>query len=54
MNVIKEYLGATNLVRNPYRNFSFLEIYKKEVLKTTINHFNNYPLLGEKAESLHK
>lgn len=54
INVIKEYLATTNVVRNPYRNFYSLEIYKKETLKTIINHFNNYPLLGEKAESLHK
>ena len=54
MNVIKEYLATTNAVRNPYRNFYSLEIYKKETLKTIRNHFNNYPLLGEKAESLHK
>lgn len=54
INVIKEYLATTNVVRNPYRNFYFLEIYKKETLKTILNHFNNYPLLGEKSESLHK
>lgn len=54
MNVIKQYLGATNIVRNPYRNFYYLEIYKKETIKTIINHFNNYPLLGEKAESFQK
>ena len=54
MNVIKKYLTTTNVVRNPYRNFYSLEIYKKETLKTFINHFNNYPLLGEKAESLQK
>ena len=54
INVIKEYLGATNLVRNPYRNFYCIEIYKKETLKTIMNHFNNYPLLGEKGESFHK
>ena len=54
INVIKEYLATTNVVINPYRNFYSLEIYKKETLKTIRNHFNNYPLLGEKAESLHK
>jgi LAGLIDADG endonuclease len=53
INVIKQYLGATNIVRNSYRNFYFLEIYKKETIKAIINHFNNYPLLGEKAESFH-
>ena len=51
INVIKNYLGSTNIIRNPYNNFYSLEIYKKETIKTVINHFNNYPLLGEKAES---
>lgn len=54
INVIKEYLASTNVVRNPYHNFYSLIIYKKETLKTIINHFNNYPLLGEKAEFFHK
>ena len=54
MNAIKQFLGATNIVRNPYQNFYFLEIYKKETLKRVINHFNGYPLLGEKAESFQK
>ena len=30
------------------------EIYKKETLINIINHFNYYPLLGEKANSLQK
>jgi len=54
MNAIKQFLGTTNIVRNPYRNFYLIEIYKKETLKRIINHFNNYPLLGEKAESFQK
>ena len=54
MNIIKEYLKATNLVRNPYRNFYCLEIYKKETLKFIINHIKNNPLLGEKTESFHR
>ena len=54
MNAIKQFLGTTNTVRNPSRNFYSLEIYKKETLKKIINHFNNYPLLGEKAESFQK
>ena len=32
INIIKKYLGATNIVRNPHRNFYSLEIYKKETL----------------------
>jgi hypothetical protein len=51
INTIKQFLGVTNMVRNPYPNFYSLEIYKKEILKNIIIHFNNYPLLGEKAES---
>jgi hypothetical protein len=54
MNAIKQFLGTTNMVRNPYRNFYSLEIYKKETLQKIINHFNDYPLLGQKAESLQK
>lgn len=54
INAIKQFFGATNAVRNPYSNFYSIEIYKKETLKFLLNHFNNYPLLGEKAESLQK
>jgi hypothetical protein len=52
INIIKEYLGSTNIIRNPSPDFYSLEIYNKKTLKTIINHFNNYPLLGEKAEYL--
>jgi hypothetical protein len=52
INAIKQIFGALNEVRNPSRNFYSIEIYRKETLKNIINHFNNYPLLGEKAESL--
>jgi len=54
MNVIKEYINTTNIIRNPYRNFYILEIYKKETLKFVINHIKVYPLLGEKAKSFNK
>ena len=54
IEAIKQFLNASNKVRNPYRNFYSIEIYKKEILKTFLNHFKNYPLLGEKAESLKK
>ena len=50
INRIKEYTKSTNSIRNG--KFYSLEIYKKETLKQIINHFNYYPLLGEKAESL--
>jgi hypothetical protein len=52
INEIKQFFGASNKVRNPYANFYSLEIYKKEILNKIINHCNNFPLLGQKAESL--
>jgi LAGLIDADG endonuclease/Cytochrome C and Quinol oxidase polypeptide I len=54
INGIKNFFNTTNTVRNSYSNFYLLEIYKKETLKHIFTHFNNYPLLGEKAESLIK
>ena len=54
IEAIKEYFEVTNKVRNPYGKFYFLEIYKKEVLLKIITHCTNYPLLGEKLESLKK
>ena len=52
INKIKEYTKSTNIVRNTNGKFYSLEIYRKETLKQIINHFNYYPLLGKKAESL--
>jgi hypothetical protein len=54
INAIKEYFEVTNKIRNPYGKFYFLEVYKKEVLLKIISHCTNYPLLGEKLESLKK
>lgn len=54
IEAIKQYFEASNKVRNPYDNFYFLEVYKKEVLAKIAGHCTNYPLLGEKLESLKK
>lgn len=54
INKIKQYFDITNKVRNPYGNFYIIEVYKKESLLRIINHFINYPLLGEKNVSLQK
>jgi hypothetical protein len=54
LNVIKQYLNTTNIVRNPYVNFYSIEIYKKEVLNTIFEHFHNFPLLGEKLNSFNE
>lgn len=54
IEAIKLYFEGTNNIRNPYGKFYVIEIYKKEVLLKIIFHCTNYPLLGEKLESLKK
>jgi len=54
IDAIKQYFEVSNKVRNPYGNFYFIEVYKKEVLANIVAHCTNYPLLGEKLESLKK
>lgn len=51
---IKNLFKISNMVRNPYKNFYLLEIYKKETLNRIISHCTSYPLLGEKSQSLSK
>lgn len=52
--MVANYFTITNKVRNTYGNFFILEVYKKVVLSVIISHFNNYPLLGDKSQSLNK
>ena len=52
IEAIKQYFNLTNVIRSPSYNFYFIETYKKENLYKIIDHFTNYPLLGEKFESL--
>ena len=54
LHAIKKFFDLSVKVRNPYKNFYFLETYKKETLLTITNHCTNYPLLGEKSQSLNK
>lgn len=54
IEAIKQYFEVSNKVRNPNGNFYFLEVYKKEVLAKIVSHCTNYPLLGNKLESLKK
>jgi len=54
INAIKQYFEVNNKIRNPYAKFYLLEIYKKEALLKIMDHFYEYPLLGEKKESLNK
>lgn len=51
---IKVFFNLSVMVRNPYKNFFIIESYRKETLNRIINHCTNYPLLGEKFQSLDK
>lgn len=51
---IRKFFNLSVMVRNPYKNFFIIESYKKETLTRIINHCTNYPLLGEKSQSLVK
>jgi hypothetical protein len=43
------YFNLNNKIKNPYPHFYLLEIFNKDKLNIIINHFNSYPLLGEKG-----
>jgi hypothetical protein len=49
---IKTFFNLGVKVRNVSKNFFLLETYKKESLNNIISHCLNYPLLGEKSQSL--
>jgi hypothetical protein len=51
---IKVFFNLSVMVRNPHKKFFIIESYKKETLYRIINHCTNYPLLGEKNQSLDK
>lgn len=56
LHQIKNYFNATNKIRKPYKDKQFysLEIYKKDILQKIIDHCEDYPLLGDKYNSLLK
>jgi Cytochrome C and Quinol oxidase polypeptide I/LAGLIDADG endonuclease len=54
LSMIKTYFNLTASVKNPYNNFFVIETYKKLTLKEIIKHFHQYPLLGNKSQSLYK
>jgi len=55
IEAIKQYFEVSNKVRNPYGNYDkLIVVYKKEALAKIVRHCTNYPLLGEKLESLKK
>lgn len=52
MQAIKAHFDLSVMVRKPYKNFYALETCKKETLSRIIDHCSDYPLLGEKSQSL--
>jgi hypothetical protein len=56
LHQIKIYFNATNKIRKPYKDKQLysLEIYKKDSLQKIIDHCEDYPLLGDKYNSLLK
>ena len=54
IEAIKTFFRAGNKIRLTSGNFYSLEIYKKETIKNIQNHFEFYPLLGEKFISFTK
>ena len=54
IDAIKQYFKLTNKIKNPYDKYYLLQVYNKQVLFKIISHCTNYPLLGEKYESLKK
>jgi hypothetical protein len=51
LNIIKKF-NITTKLREKKNEQYFIEVYKKNILKDLITHFENYPLLGEKKNSL--
>uniref|UniRef100_UPI0022FD4E53 hypothetical protein n=1 Tax=Pseudofabraea citricarpa TaxID=1664388 RepID=UPI0022FD4E53 len=51
---IRVFFNLSVRVRNLHKKKFFLETYKKETLNRIISHSTNYPLLGEKSQSLYK
>lgn len=51
---IRNYFKIQSIVRNPYKRFWVIETYRHSTFTNIIEHFNKYPLLGEKLISYSK
>jgi hypothetical protein len=51
---IRNYFKIQSNVRNSYKSFWVIETYRKSTFINLIEHFNKYPLLGEKLNSYSK
>lgn len=51
---IRNFFNIQSKIRNPNKNFWFIETYRRSTLYNLIQHLDNYPLLGEKLISYSK
>ena len=54
LQTIKTFFNISVPVRNPSKNFFFLECYKEKTLIKVISHCTKYPLLGDRSQLLLK
>lgn len=48
------FFNIKNQIRNPYKNFYIIEVYRRSVLLNIYHHLMEYPLLGNKNEQMTK
>lgn len=54
LDKIRTHFGIQSRIQNLEKTFWFLETYRIATLHKLVEHFNKYPLLGEKAISFNK
>lgn len=54
LDKIRTYFGIPSRIRNLKQDFWVLETYRIATLQNLVEHFSNYPLLGEKSISFNK
>lgn len=54
LDKIRTHFGIQSRIQNLKKTFWFLETYRIATLHKLVEHFNKYPLLGEKAISFNK
>uniref|UniRef100_UPI001BEF6478 hypothetical protein n=1 Tax=Magnusiomyces suaveolens TaxID=44074 RepID=UPI001BEF6478 len=48
------FFNMKNQIRNPYKNFYMIEVYRRSVTLNMYHHLMEYPLLGNKNEQMTK
>jgi len=50
---VRQYFDIQSQLRNPVKDFWFIETYRRSSFLKIIEHFDTYPLLGQKKESFY-